>query len=354
MPVWTRVADFHPRLRSVEAAEISPDGRTVATASKFGYQVMAFRVADGFLMWEAGHDSEVECVCWSPDSSKIATGGEDYTVRVWDAGTGEELRKIELNAGPDGIAWSADGATVAAGLETGEGRAAERGPTGPSAGRLPGGSTVNSLQFVPGPAVDGTAGEPDRFLAVAGNIQDPAKSGAAAYSGFARKYDLAAPVAGADRPAWEFLAPEGSLKSIRVRARGGRVRGRRVQRGGRRAGLGDRRRGRPHGPGRVGTRRSRSRPPAGFWWPAATARCSTSGGPTTPGSRPRTALPVPRTEYIHFSADGRLMLTAHEDTGLISLSLRDSDLQRKRGLYTTESLKQLDNRDMKPGERGGN
>lgn len=51
VPVWTRLADFSPGLRSVEAAEIGPDGRTVVTASKFGSQVMAFRVADGALLW---------------------------------------------------------------------------------------------------------------------------------------------------------------------------------------------------------------------------------------------------------------------------------------------------------------
>ena len=351
VPVWSRVADFDPRLRSVEAAEISPDGRTVATASKFGYQVMAFRVADGFLLWEAAHESEVECVCWSPDSSRIATGGEDYTVRVWDAKTGEQVRVIELNAGPDGIAWSAGGATVAAGLETGEVVLLDTSDWS-ERGRLPGGSTVNSLQFVPGPG-----GEPDRYLAVAGNVQDPEKEGAAAYSGFARKYDLKRDGVLTDgEPEWEFADPAGSLKSIRVRpARTGEpdvcaVGGFNMavvildwETGGelRRLGAGARYEAVAFTPSGGFLVAGGHRPRLDVWrtdtWAAAPDR-----------------LPVPRTEYVHFSPDGRLMLTAHEDTGLVNLYLRDADLQRRRADYDAESLKQLDNRDMRPGERGGN
>jgi WD40 repeat protein len=58
-------------------------------------------------------------------------------------------------------------------------------------------------------------------------------------------------------------------------------------------------------------------------------------------------LPCPRTEYIDFSKDGRLMLTAHEDSGLLSLYLLLSNTQHKPGLYHEIENQLLDNRDLK-------
>lgn len=60
-------------------------------------------------------------VCWSPDGSRIATGGKDHTVRVWDAEIGAQLlvlegRPVAVNA----VAWSPDGLRLAAGSFDGE------------------------------------------------------------------------------------------------------------------------------------------------------------------------------------------------------------------------------------------
>jgi WD40 repeat protein len=38
-----------------------------------------------------GHDDIIESVAFSPDGSKIVSGSQDKTIRVWDAGTGVEL-----------------------------------------------------------------------------------------------------------------------------------------------------------------------------------------------------------------------------------------------------------------------
>ncbi|NNF41597.1 MAG: hypothetical protein HKN62_00865 [Phycisphaerales bacterium] len=38
-----------------------------------------------------GHEGEADCVAFSPDGTRIATGGIDTTVRTWDAQTFEQL-----------------------------------------------------------------------------------------------------------------------------------------------------------------------------------------------------------------------------------------------------------------------
>ena len=47
--VWHRVADYSSTLRSVESAEISPDGRLILSASKYG-RLMAIGQEDSGLL----------------------------------------------------------------------------------------------------------------------------------------------------------------------------------------------------------------------------------------------------------------------------------------------------------------
>ncbi|MEV4751376.1 WD40 repeat domain-containing protein [Streptosporangium amethystogenes subsp. fukuiense] len=57
-----------------------------------------------------GHESRVHAVAWSPDGTRIATGSDDCTVRVWDAERCEEITIAGVHRGKiSSIAWSADG-----------------------------------------------------------------------------------------------------------------------------------------------------------------------------------------------------------------------------------------------------
>jgi WD40 repeat protein len=58
-------------------------------------------------------------------------------------------------------------------------------------------------------------------------------------------------------------------------------------------------------------------------------------------------LPSPRTEYLDFSRDGRLLLTSHEDSGLLSLYMMISNVHRVPGLYQKIQDQLLNNRDIK-------
>jgi WD40 repeat protein len=67
-----------------------------------------------------GHTDTVKDVAWSPDGSRIASGGDDGTLRIWDAQTRVELLKIqahratyEAEYGVVKLTWSPQGDRIA-------------------------------------------------------------------------------------------------------------------------------------------------------------------------------------------------------------------------------------------------
>jgi serine/threonine protein kinase/WD40 repeat protein len=60
-----------------------------------------------------GHDHNVLEGCFSPDGTRIATAGADFTVRIWDVATGDEIRRLEGHrSGVAWVEWSGDGRTI--------------------------------------------------------------------------------------------------------------------------------------------------------------------------------------------------------------------------------------------------
>ncbi len=56
--------------------------------------------ADGHALLELkGHTGEVTSVAFSPDGTRIVTGSEDQTAKVWDARTGTPLLELKGHTG---------------------------------------------------------------------------------------------------------------------------------------------------------------------------------------------------------------------------------------------------------------
>lgn len=326
-PLWHRVADFSTRLRAVEAAELSPDGRLAVSGSKFGYKVMLWRTADGSLVWENEHESEVECVVFSPDGKRIASGGEDYYVRIWDVESGRQLAAWEHDSGLDGITWSHDGKLIATGSEAGDAWLWD-GDTYENIARIKTGSTINSLNFT----------KDDRHLLVGGNIQTPdPQTGTKQYDGFASLIDVKA-----RKIIRQYQGHGASVKSVRISpdekyiATGGFDSTARVF-DFKTAEL-------------LHTAKRTLRVEAIAFTPDGQYLAIGSQEPQITFIRLSDyqqvlELPCPRVEYLDLSDDGRLLLTAHEDSGLLSLYMMLSN-SGYTGVYQKISNQQLNNRDL--------
>lgn len=150
-PVWVRVADVYGEYGSVESAEFSRDNRYIVSGTKFDNQVVMWRTSDGTELWRAQTDEEIERVGWSADGSVVASCSEDYLVRIFDAKTGELVKKLQHTQGIDALTWSNDGQWLATGeekLEKGLGKIRLfKMPEASMVFEVNHGETVNSLHF---------------------------------------------------------------------------------------------------------------------------------------------------------------------------------------------------------------
>jgi WD40 repeat protein len=107
----------------------SPDGTQLAAASASG-PVSIFQGDSGTRLHDLpGHDDGTNCLAWKPAASALpptfsplpsspsvlATGGQDGSVKLWDAAAGQHTSTAALGtAWVEHLAWHPDGSTLAA------------------------------------------------------------------------------------------------------------------------------------------------------------------------------------------------------------------------------------------------
>jgi WD40 repeat protein len=95
----------------------SPDGTRIVTGGAADRTARVWDADTGAeLLRFTGHDGGVTAVEWSPDGEAIATGSFDATAKIWDAASGEVIRDLY----PEGhkisvfaLSWSPDGDRIA-------------------------------------------------------------------------------------------------------------------------------------------------------------------------------------------------------------------------------------------------
>src|SRR5262249_54605478 len=104
---------FRVDSHSISTLSLSPDGKTLATASMGDGGVRLWEIPTGkpVLPYDAPR-SQLQGVVISADGKLIASGGYDDDIRTWDALTGAELRRFPSKGRS---ALTADGATLVGG-----------------------------------------------------------------------------------------------------------------------------------------------------------------------------------------------------------------------------------------------
>ncbi|MEG4943577.1 serine/threonine-protein kinase [Microcoleus sp. F4-D5] len=100
---------------SVNAIALSPDGQTLVSASFGTIRIWNARTGRLVRTLNSVHSKKsVKTVAVSPDSSILASGGDDNNVILWDLKTGRRVRTIPAHkAAVNAVAFSSDGQTLA-------------------------------------------------------------------------------------------------------------------------------------------------------------------------------------------------------------------------------------------------
>ena len=115
-------AEPKPRARlisheyGVVSVAFSPDGGKLASGG-FDRAVKLWNAETGLEQATLlGHEGWVSAVAFSPDGSVLASGSHDQTIKLWDAATGYELAGLSGHLGNVySLAFSPDGSTLASG-----------------------------------------------------------------------------------------------------------------------------------------------------------------------------------------------------------------------------------------------
>ncbi len=112
----TRRHDLRGHRDAILAADLAPDGGTLATAS-YDRTLIVWDLSRGEQRRTLkDHTDAVYAVAFSPDGKTLASAGADRTVKLWDLATGKRLRTLsDSTAELYAVTFGAGGKTVLAG-----------------------------------------------------------------------------------------------------------------------------------------------------------------------------------------------------------------------------------------------
>src|SRR5712675_120186 len=109
---------FHGHSRTVNSVAFSPNGSRIVSGSEDNtIRLWDAETGDPIGKPLEGHSRGVYSVAFSPDGSRIVSGSVDKTIRLWDAETGDPIDKpLEgHSSGVLSVAFSPDGCHIVSG-----------------------------------------------------------------------------------------------------------------------------------------------------------------------------------------------------------------------------------------------
>ena len=97
---------------------ISPDEALVAVVGSLGVRLYDTDTLTLVTYFENSEGLNLNSVAWAPDTEnpRLVTGGQDGSVRIWDAETGQQLLNPPAHQEPvNSVDWSPDGTMIASG-----------------------------------------------------------------------------------------------------------------------------------------------------------------------------------------------------------------------------------------------
>jgi WD40 repeat protein/serine/threonine protein kinase len=95
----------------------SPDSTRLASAGGDGCVIIRDIRNGRILHTLSGHGAPVQGLAWNPSGTRLASGSRDLSLKLWDPATGDEVCSFDRPAGIDqsieAVAWSPDGKRLA-------------------------------------------------------------------------------------------------------------------------------------------------------------------------------------------------------------------------------------------------
>ena len=99
--------------QSINAIAWSKDGRFLAYAGESGLITIRESVSFEIVAKYQGHTGKIFALDWSPDGKRLASGGLDKAVRLWDTSKGQQVIALEQDTGINAVAWDPTGRRLA-------------------------------------------------------------------------------------------------------------------------------------------------------------------------------------------------------------------------------------------------